>query len=354
MGQLFKPDIFSQSTPVFGALSPKLLGTVLECGKFYGLEEATSVEQFGGNEVNSNNFKIIAPGRKLLLKRLPGTAKAPVIRRQLALLEWLVLKGAAVAPLLRSRNGLPYLSWQDAYWCGFEFVEGDFFAGGQRQVEAAAHAIGDLQLALMHVPDSIAPPRKWDYDVPRLKAAAVDMEARSGDWPSFFGEDGAAALEQAWQSSVLGALAQVEESSHLLEGTGISVCHADLHPHNLLMNGDAIGAVIDFESFTKMPTVTALGFATYKLMRQHCVSQGLDESDAATIAGHSRIFIDGVAKALPSGEAAGLLRAGAVIELYRRMTIIFRLNLDQGNSAWNHVLSMHLAAMKEIPVIFGS
>jgi Ser/Thr protein kinase RdoA (MazF antagonist) len=356
MGSLFKPDIFSNPVPAFSPVRPEAVDAVMSAyERMFGSAPVSSIEQFGGNEVNSNNFKIVLEsGRKLLLKRLPGSAKSPVMRRQLALIEWLAEKGTAIAPLLRSVEGRPFESWHSAYWCGFEFVDGNFFEGGLDQVEQASKAIGDMQLALSGVPESIVPPAKWDYDYQRLKAAADDMFARSSEWVGFFGEEGAASLSEAWQPRVLPALAQVEEMGGLLERSGVAVCHADLHPHNLLMGDGQFGAVIDFESFTRMPIATALGFATYKLMRQHCVAQGMDEADEAKIAADSRIFIDGVATASGRGEAAHNLQTGAVIELYRRMTIIFRLNLDQQNTAWNHVLTMHLNGLEEIPLIFGS
>jgi hypothetical protein len=54
-----------------------------------------------------------------------------------------------------------------------------------------------------------------------------------------------------------------------------------------------------------------------------------------------------------SAEHPGRLRSMALAEVLRRIVVIMRLNLRDGNRAWNHVLPMHLAGLRELEVVLG-
>ena len=47
-----------------------------------------------------------------------------------------------------------------------------------------------------------------------------------------------------------------------------------------------------------------------------------------------------------------MLKVCALFEVLRRLFIITDLNIIEKKTAWNKVLDIQLAAMKEIPIIF--
>jgi Ser/Thr protein kinase RdoA (MazF antagonist) len=363
MLKIFQPDIFSSSKPHFCQIALGNVQMVLEViDRFYsqnfccsqGLEPKVRLEQFGGNEINSNNFRLHSADGVYLLKRLPLSADAVLIERQLALVEWLRgVHGLRLPVLLRTEDGNRLGKDEKSLWCLFEFLEGDFFAGGLDQLVETGREIGRLQSALRICPPELMPPQRWEYfttDDASVYKVTID---RRSEWPRLFGADLATLLKdedesvrQSWQV-LAGASTQLSKLEPM-------ACHCDLHPHNLLMRGSTLAGFIDFDSFVKMPAEAALGFATFKLLRQHAVtvSQGVQNKDEIRKAMHA--FLAAMAE---STEAATLrpelLRDMALAEVFRRILVIFRLNLREANPAWNHVLPIHLAGLHELRVIFG-
>lgn len=355
----FQPDIFSASTPRFSAIAAGSEQTVRDVvARFYPLilggAADLRLEQFGGNEINSNNFRLGSAGTVYLLKRLPLSADAARIERQLALVEWLRdVHGVRLPALLRTESGEALGKDGKALWCLFEFLVGDFFAGGLDQLVETGREIGRLQSALRLCPPELMPAPRWEYFTPddvSLYQATID---RRNEWPRLFGAEAASLLEEqsesvrrAWQE-LAGASAQLLKLAPL-------ACHCDLHPHNLLLRGSTLAGFIDFESFVAMPAEAALGFATFKLLRQHAAAASLSAQNQDKIRKATSAFLSAMAESRePAALRPDLLRAMALAEVFRRILVIFRLNLRDANAAWNHVLPMHLAGLHELEVILG-
>ena len=323
------------------------------------LSQIEKIEQFGGSEVNSNNFSLQAIGGRYLLKRLPGRLDPELLRRQLGLMAWLhAEKGINVPAVVRSSTSDILLSDSDFHWCLFEFMGGDFFNGGSGQLSSTAYEIGRLQCALSAHPRSLMPPSRWRYQTSDDHAVFEATIAGRKEWAEIFGSVIATELSASWDR-VLRSDADLNEQRAQIERMPNDACHCDLHPHNILMSGDRPAAFIDFESFAWMPPSAALGFAVYKLVKQHAVSQMIKSNDRGRIAQAAETFFDGLQRGFgSSGMASGIdrneMRLMATAEIFRRLLVVLRLNLRDDNAAWNHVLPMHLAGLEEIDLIFGS
>ena len=355
----FQSDIFSASKPRFSMIAKSCERAVREAiARFYceiaGPVDTVLLEQFGGNEINSNNFRVTCGEMVYLLKRLPLSADAGNIKRQLALMEWLRdVHDVPLPTLLRTSNGAVLGEDGAALWCLFEFLDGDFFSGGLEQLVQTGQEIGRLQVALRRYPQALRPMARWEYFTADDYAVYQSTINRLNDWPRIFGtevagllEEQIASLQQVW-TELAGA------SAHLSDLTP-AVCHCDLHPHNLLLSGSKFSGFIDFESFVTMPVEAALGFGIFKLMRQHAVATSLGIQDRYEIQNATRAFLAAMSEAHePMAERPELLRVMALAEVFRRILVIFRLNLRDANPAWNHVLPMQLAGLHELEVIFG-
>jgi len=362
MAAIFQSDIFSVDVPNFSAVSVATDMQVRHVGAVCYptvLSQIEKIEQFGGSEVNSNNFRLHTIDGKYLLKRLPGQLDPQLLRRQLRLTVWLHdEKGINVPAVVRGSTGDILLSDDSFHWVLFEFIEGGFFKGGSAQLLSTAYEVGRLQCALSEHPRSLAPPSRWLYQTPDDHSIFGAMVTGRKGWTEIFGSAIANELSVSWER-VLHSNAELNEQRARIERIPNDACHCDLHPHNILMNGERPAAFIDFESFTWMPTSAALGFATYKLIKQHAVSQMIRATDCDGIAQAAETFFDGLQRGMASGGTIididrNEMRLMAIAEIFRRLLVVLRLNLRDRDTAWNHVLPMHLAGLEEIDLIFGS
>jgi Ser/Thr protein kinase RdoA (MazF antagonist) len=356
MPQLFAPDIFSGSRPVFGSAAAAAKEMVTSVARdSYALEQVGPVEQFGGNEINSNNFKLDAAAGRFLLKRLPVGGDQRALQRQLELSDWLAVEqGVAIPRIVRTKGGELCSEALGYRWCLFEFVEGDFFNGGDQQLRSTALAIGRLQSALGAAPAALAPPKKWSYGSADDPQVLHETAACRRQWAGVFGEASGAVLEAGWER-VTRTAEELDAHAAELRAASDAACHCDLHPHNLLVARGSLRAFIDFESFVSMPVAAALGFAAYKLVRQHAVATSLGAGQAAQIAAATRVFMTSLEEGgRRSQPAPGKMRLMAVAEIFRRLVVVLRLNVRERNPAWNHVLPMHLAALAELDIVYGA
>lgn len=356
MGELFKPDIFSVSHPIFSSVTTTTAQVVRTVAQDFYSDKMLSlgaIEQFGGNEINSNNFKLYTPQGIYLLKRLPLSADKNLLERQLSLLSWLRAQGTAVPSGVLSGSGATLVKNADAYWCLFDFLPGDFFHGTGDELISAGVGIGQLQAALNQVPSSLAPPKKWETIVDSDVDIVSLAEARKHEWMKLLGEDNGSLLSNNWER-VKSAFQELQENKTLVRSSPLHACHCDLHPHNLLVNEGRLAGIIDFESFVSMPVTASIGYAAYKLVRQHVVENGFSEKDSSQVFDATARFFHAVQKGggFPDIDFESL-RLMALAELFRRLLIVLRLNFVDGNSVWNRVLPMHLAGLDEIDVIFG-
>jgi Ser/Thr protein kinase RdoA (MazF antagonist) len=353
----FQPDIFSAASPQFSpitAASEAMVRAIVERCYPQAIPTLTRLEQFGGNEINSNNFRLSGDGAVLLLKRLPVNGDAAKLERQLELVEWLRQdEGIRLPVLIRTHDNRALGVDAQGLWCLFEFLEGDFFQGGMEQVLEMGREIGRLQVALRRCPSEMLPPSRWEYFTADDAAVYRAAFERRKEWSTVFDRVAASLLEEA-SESVHRNWQELQATIPLLAQFSPMACHCDLHPHNLLLRGARLSGFIDFESFVRMPAEAALGFATFKLLRQHAVAEALDAGGQVEIRRATQAFLAAMAESgEPCGRRPESLRSMALAEILRRLLVIFRLNLRDGNRAWNHVLPIHLCALQELEVILG-
>jgi hypothetical protein len=126
--------------------------------------------------------------------------------------------------------------------------------------------------------------------------------------------------------------------------------HFDLHPHNLLVSGGKVAAVLDFEACKIVPVGFALGFAALKQCRQAMTLQQ-STGDPRLV---GSLYASHLLRACPSArELITHLGDLAVAETLRRICIILRLNLENGEKKWNKVLPVQLGHLVEARSLFG-
>lgn len=309
----------------------------------WGLAPSAAIEQFGGAEINSHNFKVHTSTSTWLCKRAPVDAELR-LQRALALAAWLAPQHVGIPGPVPASDASLLVSRGDWVWCVWPFIDGMFFHSGATALQAAASVAGRLHRRLEHTPMGLWPVTKWTYGFEDagdlLDTAATDR----ANWTAAFGPIPAERLAR-W-SSDLPAL--VRDVSARVAAWGYDVlqpCHGDLHPHNLLMQGSEVAAILDVDSLVVAPYPVTCGFARYKLVRQAASAGGDPQALGRAFAMSLRM----------SGPRLHLdddaLRDGARAEVLRRLLLVLRLHYREGNSRWNHVLGVHLSGLDEIAAI---
>jgi hypothetical protein len=169
----------------------------------------------------------------------------------------------------------------------------------------------------------------------------------SKTWDALLGAEHAELLALSWP--VLMAEWEALSASSMVSGR-TQAAHFDLHPHNLLVSGGKVAALLDFEACKMMPVGFALGFAALKQCRQ-AMTLLPPISDPRLLGSR---YNDHLLRTCPSARVfASNLGDLAVAEVLRRICIILRLNLENGEKKWNKVLGVQLGHLAEARALFG-
>jgi thiamine kinase-like enzyme len=343
----FLEDLFSVAGPAFSKTSTKNMESIqIAVHEHYAdvIGSDFEVEQCGGLEINSNNFKLETSRSKFLLKRLKIGNNNSDLLHKLKLNNWLHERGAKVPFGQMSDSKELIVESQSYIWCLFNFDEGHYFQGDSDTLIDLAKEAGRLHRMLKDAPAEFMPSTvishytsdEWDF-IGKLCDGSLDYrDIISGEWAETY-------IEKI--DIVLAKGRQLQENKNLLESMIKQPCHTDLHPHNVLVDKGRVNSFVDFESFNMMPAPIALGFAAYKLTRQS-VAKAKKHDEASSL---GERFVS----ALDIDESfSGSWNLLASAEVFRRVIIILRLNHIDKVSTWNHVLPIQVNGLLEIDQIF--
>lgn len=303
------------------------------------------VEQADGLELNSSNLRISTRAGKFVLKRWSAAADPGDTVRTVLLMDWLHSQGLAVPQPVRL-GGAWLHEHEGRLWSLFSFVEGSWFNGHGGEAESAAVASGRLAQALAGVPAELAPVPGPAHLSDADDALFARLNEERGRWDEYLGSTSAAQLAAAWDH-ILRRWGQLRESPPAAGAQRAS--HFDLHPRNLLMRGEQVVAILDFESCRTIPIGYAMAFAGLKQGRQAVVAGG-NAHDAPRV---GSLFLERYRTAFPATETLDRVADLAAIEAIRRIAVILRLNVEQRISSWNAVLPVQIAHLEEANALFS-
>ncbi len=347
---LFKKDLFSVHTPKWLPATDEAvdeLQGVLE--KFFShsfsFDERPS--QVGAFEINSSNFKVSINNSKYLVKRWDKAAETEKIQTQLQLLLWLHEKNIPVPKPLQSITNNYFVVQNERIWGVFDFLEGEYFKGTKDQLCSIASSIGSLTRELKSLPQDIKVEqgprhlRTEDREVLRL------FDQKKNHWGQIIGPEHVELLHNSFNYIV----ETWDKANSLKVFAGkLQVIHYDLHPHNILMSDSDVVGILDFDACAVLEPGVALGFSIMKLVRQ---AMAFNESkyQASEL---GALFIAELIKEDPEIKSfAGNLKILAKTEVLRRITLILKLNLENSDRRWNHVLPVQIGHLYECDQIFG-
>ncbi len=305
------------------------------------------LEQSDALGINSNNFRLNTAKGTFVLKRWSDQAAPRDVQNALTIMAWLASRQLPVpAPVKLQPDGF-ILSIESGTWSLFPFVEGAYFSGVGDELLAAAEACGCLMETLPLLPAAGLPTEGPAHMTSGDGELLRRVKEVSRTWDALLGTEHAELLALSWP--VL--MAEWDKLSAAKPAGGrTQAAHFDLHPHNLLLSGGKVAAVLDFEACKVMPVGFALGFAALKQCRQAMALRHLP-GDPRLV---GSFYADHLLRTCPG--ARPLIRhLGdlAVAEVLRRICIILRLNLENGEKKWNKVLPVQLGHLGEARALFG-
>lgn len=304
-------------------------------------------EQSDALGINSNNFRLKTAKGAFVLKRWSDKAIPRDLQNTLAIMAWLASRQLPVPAPVELQQDSFFLSIGSGTWSLFPFVEGAYFSGADDELRAAAEATGRLMETLPLLPAACLPsegPAQMTAADGELLRHVKDV---SKTWDALLGTEHAELLALAWP--VLMGEWHALSASNMVSGR-TQAAHFDLHPHNLLVSGGKVAALLDFEACKVMPVGFALGFAGLKQCRQAMTLRPL-VSDPRLV---GSLYADHLFRTCPSArQFATHLGDLAVAEVLRRICIILRLNLENGEKKWNKVLGVQLGHLGEARALFG-
>ncbi len=304
-------------------------------------------EQSDALGINSNNFRLNTARGTFVLKRWSDQATARDVQNTLAIMAWLASRQLPVPAPVELQQDSFILSIESGAWSLFPFVEGAYFSGADDELPAAAEVTGRLMETLTLLPSACVPTE----GPAQMTAADGELLRRVRDvsrtWDALLGTEHAELLALSWP--VL--MAEWENlTAARLAGGRTQAAHFDLHPHNLLVSGGQVAAVLDFEACKVMPVGFALGFAALKQCRQAMTLRPLADDPRLVGSLYAEHFLHTCPGARELVTHLGDL---AVAEALRRICIILRLNLEDGEKKWNKVLAVQLGHLGEARALFG-
>lgn len=344
MNDIFKPDIFSVSHQVTSLVNAeKHLEISALLSKYFQryTNAHINVSQFGGLEINSNNFLIRDGNVACVLKKfgLLSEKARQLVAHQLKLSMQLREAGLPLPAFLKPDNADAFLfSDQGADWVLMAFVDGDFFTGEPVEHTHAIKIILDLwdTLSAIHPSPELPMIQPIGNDEAELLSSVRSIDNFSAGFPGLSASD----LRNIFDQIEHELIAVLAVRGDLM--ASCSVCHIDLHPHNLLMKNRDVAAILDVESFQIAPTYAALAFNLFKLSRQAIVFQKMNALKINDL----KTWVHQLVEQRQIVPEISKLKIYAKAEILRRIFIILRLNL-QGNFSWNHVLPIQINALKE-------
>jgi len=352
---MFKADIFTNSIPIFkksNFLEEELLKEIIEKYNNKISLKNIYVEQFYGNEINSNNYKVTTDSGVYLIKKFINI-QSYQLNKISDIHRWLIDNDVKVFKIYSCNKGNFILDYKNdnSFWSIYDFVEGDFYTGkSDIEIISVASETGIFFNKLKRIPNKLYPTDKINHF--DNKDIINKMEKYQKKWSMYFGEQLASRLNTDWLF-LKTTYEKILKNKDLLLSKELSPSHIDLHPHNILITNNILKSFLDFDSIKLEYSLVSISFSIYKLLKQSIISRDI-KNNSKEIERILNLYLDSFCKYFViDTQDMKYLSLYASVEIFRRIFIIFSLNIDDNTTTWNHVLEIHLDGLKEIEIIFN-
>lgn len=361
--QLFRPDNFSEPAITFKPSSAEDCAAVSGAlARYFKACTVTEQQQLNASEIHSNNFKVtLRDGRvskTVLVRRFKSLKNKEQIGFYLGIIDGLRLQGVAVSEVLRADDGALFVSHNGDHYAVFTFVDGDHFVPSDASIVAVAEGVSGMHRAFRLLgADAGEQLTRYqasggsDYfnkvktysegDVDELAAVLASGVVTEGvDIP---------AVQEALPLLRV-AMRYVDGYKERIARLPKHVIHSDLHPHNVLMRGNELRAIIDFDSMRVSEQARDAAFFIYRFGRQFFVRGAVPEAEIKQRAARMRnLALQAYAAVQPlSSEELALMPVLLKDEMIRKTLFVLKGVFFESNTQWVKDLPKFFASLKEI------
>jgi len=361
--ELFKPDNFSQTDIRYKEFSGNsaVFNDVLKL--YFNDFKIISIFQLDRPEINSQNFKIIlsvnGKNKEILLRKYQILSDLSQITFYLDTLSFLGERGVKVSDVINNLAGQCAIKIGGGVYALFDFIEADYFSPAKDGAVAVMEEVAKVHSALR------------DFD--KKQIAAIDAFSKKAavyyNEVKLYSEKDFKDIENIINSKdkndddklvldkmllIRKTIIEVGEKEKEISFLPKQIIHSDLHPHNVLMVKNEVGALIDFDAMRLSQRARDMAFAIYRFGRQFLI--GIEENEAASRAPQlTKLFI-GSYNSIDKPACAGRLSEEEIrlmpilIKDEFLLKILFVLNgiYKKGNYSWAKDLRKFIAAIEEI------
>lgn len=347
--ELFKPDIFSTSSPNWIKSTSFLenhLGPVIrQIVPPSSLKECV-IEYSGSIEINSSNFRLSFNDKKYILKKWSTDKDIKSVSNIEKIVLFLKDHEIPVPSAVPFLNNQMILEWDSNLWTCSTYISGDYYSGKNNQLKEASVLTAKTANILYQLPQENLPKESINPQIDHIEKIIKKTEELRSNWEQFFGREMASLLIDNWH--------KINQLCVSLNRPGIEKGklfpnHYDMHPHNLLFDKSQPVSLLDFDSIVSIHVGYSIAYSALKQCRQF-VSRS-NELNMATKAGKKYLNYLKVNLKMEDLKWLNNLRALAQIETLRRISVILQLN-HEGNNLWNKVMPVLISHLYEAEELF--
>jgi len=258
------------------------------------------------------------------------------------------LMGMPIESPLAFLNGEKIIFFENYYWTVYPFIEGNYYSGSKNEFREVAIITGSLFSNLKNLPNNLIPPFGPKHLSNDDNSLINRIESMRDYWTEIFGIEHAIYMnahwkfiKKTWQKLLLSNI-DIED---------LTPSHFDLHPHNIICNNSKVVGLLDFESCKQFPCGVSLAFNALKQCKQHIVYYSgkiLIDPNLAF-----KEYKNNLASSFPEAiEYFDNFNMLSKVEIFRRLCIIFRLNIESNIKNWNHILPVQISHLYEADLLF--
>jgi pseudaminic acid cytidylyltransferase len=345
----FKPDLFSNRHEKWKHVRKK--NDILEIKKIlyiyfkkksiYKISNIKKIDTLG---INSNNFFFRFEKKDYVLKKYhkQNTKSLESIGQ---LMNWLKKKNIPVQKPMSLNNNKFTLDKGNKKWRLIEFIDGKTFTGTMSEFKNASMTIAKMSKIMSKYPKKklINPVHKYfpkeDYKIINF------VEKNLHKLEKYFSKTHSNLLRKNWQT-VIENWNYVKDLK--IDSGSIQPIHNDLHPHNLIMKNNKLNGILDWEACLNMPVGASLAYAGLKICKQVLIKNRLEKPEE--IGGEYKKIIKKYS--LLNKQVIDNFFNLSLIEVIRRLCMIFKSAIIKKDNRWNRILPIQLGHLYETHDLF--
>ncbi|PIR74168.1 MAG: hypothetical protein COU35_03870 [Candidatus Magasanikbacteria bacterium CG10_big_fil_rev_8_21_14_0_10_47_10] len=320
-------------------------------GKNGGIHDIT---QLSRNEINSSNYKVVLENETLLVRRNQLIDSEAQVRRYMSVVEALMDLGIPVSEAIKTIDGQGYVQRHGILYTVFRFIDGSHFVPTQEALASVAMAVAKVHKGLAGLEATLASD---------IEGHSKQTKAYFNVIPSYTEKDFVEIAEHIEQKDVRtqtdemviasmpalrAAVVRVDANRAKIDALPTQIIHSDLHPHNVIMKGDTLAAILDFDALRVSQRARDVAFAIYRFGRQFFVDQST--ADVATTAlSLTKIFLSAYEAEMPlARQEKDLLHVLILDDFLIKTLYVLREMYTKTDSAWAGDITKFLTAFDEI------